>query len=75
MTREDFERTLRVYTRRKPFIPFTVLLTDGRRYVIDHPELTFNGSVAGCISETDGLIDFSFDEVERFDILVAEPQV
>lgn len=74
MTREDFERDFKAYLHRKPFLPFAVALTDGRQYVIDHPSITFDGGVVGFMSESDGLIDFSFDEVDHFGPLVPEPQ-
>lgn len=75
MTLQDFEKSLKTYTRRKPFLPFVVSLTDGRQYIIDHPAFTFDGGVAGHISEEDGLIDFSFDEVDHFEVLQPEAQV
>lgn len=74
MTKEEFERTLRSHVRRQPFIPFSVQLVDGRHYEIEHPVITFDGSVAGYLSESQGLVDFSFDEVDHFQILQPETQ-
>lgn len=74
MTRESFERELKSHWRRKPFLPFIIALIDGRRYLISHPTISFDGAVAGYLSETDGLIDFDFDEVDHFEIPVPELQ-
>ena len=71
---DEFERVLKAHRGRRPFLPFVVRLKDGRQYLIDNPAITFDGGVVGFMSDTDGLIDFSFDEVDRFEIAAPEPQ-
>ena len=48
---ESFERSLRAYSRRVPFQPFTVELVSGTRITVDHPEaLVFRGGLAVYIA-------------------------
>ena len=54
MQTDAFERSLRAFVRRTPFVPFTVELTSGTRFQVLHPEaLAFNGGLAVYIG-TDG---------------------
>lgn len=47
MQAENFDRTLRALSRKVPFRPFTVELTSGGRFEVDHPEaLVFRGGLA-----------------------------
>lgn len=51
MHADNFENSLRAFTRRQPFKPFCVELMSGNRFVIDHPEaLAMRGPVAVYIS-------------------------
>ncbi|MGL5095941.1 MAG: hypothetical protein ACRDD1_10150, partial [Planctomycetia bacterium] len=38
MERDDFERSLRAFQRRRPFRPFQVELVNGDHFQVDHPE-------------------------------------
>jgi hypothetical protein len=38
MTRENFEKVLRVFLARAPFEPFTIELISGSRVEVNHPE-------------------------------------
>jgi len=47
MLAEHFEKTLRAFSRRTPFRPYTVELISGTRIQVDHPEaLVTRGGVA-----------------------------
>ncbi len=72
MTKEIFTQTLRDFTRRKPFIPFVFEMNDGRRIVIDQPFVAFAEGVAGYLSDEDGLIDISCEDVRAMTFLSAE---
>jgi hypothetical protein len=72
MSEEIFTKTLRAYTQRKPFLPFIVQLVDGRRIVVEHPGVAFGGGVAGFVSDSEGLVGFSCDEVSSIDPVPAE---
>jgi hypothetical protein len=51
MTRENFERSLAAFWRRRPFRPFVVELVSGERIKADHPEaLVLRGGSAGYVS-------------------------
>lgn len=48
---ESFERSLRAYSRRVPFQPFTVEFVSGSRITVDHPEaLVFRAGLAVYIA-------------------------
>jgi hypothetical protein len=72
MTPEQFDQTLRQFIRREPFQPFVVELIDGRRFEFERPEVGFGGGTAGFISDTDGLVGFSFDQVREVRLLTHE---
>lgn len=38
MTVETFDGTIIAFKQRRPFIPFTVVMVNGDRYQVDHPE-------------------------------------
>jgi len=38
MVAENFDETLRAFRRRTPFRPFTVVLVNGDRFEVDHPD-------------------------------------
>ena len=71
MDREHFQRTLRAFHRRTPFLPFTVALVNGDRFQVDHPEaLVTRGGIAVYIS-VDG-VPTLFDH-QSVSQLVGEP--
>jgi hypothetical protein len=47
-------------------------LWDGRRVVVDYPSVAFSDGAAGFISETEGLIPFTCDEVQAISQATAE---
>jgi hypothetical protein len=65
MTQEHFTQQLRDFLHRQPFQPFLVELQDGRTIAITEPAVAIAGSAAGFLSDTDGLVSFSCDEVRR----------
>ena len=47
MESESFERSLRAFTRRTPFVDFFVELASGGSFTVDHPEaLVLRGGLA-----------------------------
>lgn len=51
MERENFERSLRAFVKRRPFESFLVRFVDGTAITVDHPEaLVLRGGVAVYIS-------------------------
>lgn len=51
MIEENFERSLRAFSQRKPFRPFLVELASGSRLIVEHPEaLAYRGRVAVYIN-------------------------
>lgn len=66
MTQEDSEQTLRTFLRRRPFQPFTVILSDGQRIDVDIPKaVAFGGGGGGFIYPTEGPIFFECEEVSQ----------
>ena len=58
MTPEDFEKTIRSFVYRQPFLPFVVEQVEGPPILIDKPDLlAFNGGGAGYLSEEIHLIN------------------
>jgi hypothetical protein len=72
MTSEAFEQQLLALVHREPFSPFLVELENGRRIAIDRPAVAINNGGAGFLSDADGLVDFSCDEVRRIALLTGE---
>lgn len=66
MAKEDFENCLRQYLERRPFRPFVIEFTDGRRLVIKQIPVVFNDGAAGFIDPSDTLVEFFHDEVQAF---------
>ena len=67
MAKDEFETCLRQYLERRPFQPFVIELTDGRRLVIKQLPVVFSDGAASFIDPADGaLVDFSHDQVQTF---------
>lgn len=50
MKEDNFERSLRAFSKRRPFKPFRVELASGAHFTVDHPEaLAQRGAVAAYI--------------------------
>lgn len=50
MTEENFERSLKAFSQRRPFKPFVVELASGTQFTIEHPEaLAHRGPVAAYL--------------------------
>jgi hypothetical protein len=75
MNEQEFTAALRRLTQQRPFIPFIVEMTDGRRLVIDHPAVAFGGGAAGFLSESDGLVDFCCEDVHSIAPLTSKVKV
>ena len=73
MTEELFTKMLREFIHRRPFIPFVVLLRDGTRLTIDSPSVVFSGPSATFMSEDNGFVEFSCEQVQSMDIIVCPP--
>jgi hypothetical protein len=54
MTKEAFERSLRVFSQRRPFKPFVVELASGARLTVDHPEALAHRGPAAVYVSPDG---------------------
>jgi hypothetical protein len=54
MTTANFEKSLRAFQKRAPFRPFTVELTSGYRFQIDHPEAVVLRAGAAVFVSADG---------------------
>ncbi len=65
ITADNFDQLLRNNVNRKPFHPFVVELKSGKVFPFTKPNVAFGGGVAGFISEEEGLVNFSFDEVKE----------
>ena len=74
MTSEAFQETLRLFLHRKPFLPFVAVLLDGSKITIDRSSVAMNGGGAGFLSDEEGLIDFTCDQVHHFEVLKPEFQ-
>jgi hypothetical protein len=67
MSKNEFETFLRRYLEHRPFQPFVVELTDGRRVVVKQPPVAYSDGAASFIEPSTGaLVDFSHDEVRSF---------
>ncbi|MBI1832343.1 MAG: hypothetical protein HYR84_12945 [Planctomycetes bacterium] len=66
MEARAFERTLGVFTRRKPFRPFMVELVSGASLLVEHPEaLIIRGAVAIHIDKDNEWTMFDNEGVSR----------
>ena len=66
MTREAFEKSLRAFSKRTPFMPFAVELVSGTRITVDHPEaLMFRGGIAVYFDKTDSPSLFDHEGVAQ----------
>ncbi|MBI2807854.1 MAG: hypothetical protein HYX68_22965 [Planctomycetes bacterium] len=66
MEAEAFERSLRAFTRRKPFQPFMVELVSGTRLLIEHPEaLIFRTKVAVYVDKDNEITHFDNTGVSK----------
>jgi hypothetical protein len=66
MTATEFDDTLRILVRRRPFYPFEIELVDGNRLWIDRAEaLGFNSGAGAFISENQEIYFFNNTTVRR----------
>jgi hypothetical protein len=66
MTKEDFEQQLRTFLRRRPFQPFTVVLTTGERIEVDVPEaVAMGGGAAGYLDPAGEATLFDCEDVSE----------
>ncbi|MCI0683383.1 MAG: hypothetical protein L0Y71_14865 [Gemmataceae bacterium] len=67
MLQANFERSLRRFTRRRPFRPFVVELTSGSQFFVQHPEALafYNGIAVYLASEGDDYMYFDHHTVAR----------
>ena len=60
MTIENFQALIEAHSLRRPFHPFTIELTDGQRFEVDHPlALAYRDNLAFFISP--GAVPHWFD--------------
>lgn len=64
MPEERFQQLLRECICREPFAPFYADLMYGQRILVDYPSVAFSGRAAGFLSDTEGLIRFSCDDLK-----------
>lgn len=72
MKNEIFESSLSAIVNRQPFIPFALVLTNGRRIVIDRPAVAFDREGGVYLSEESGLVPFQCENVEKIEALALE---
>ena len=67
MTRDEFEQRLRTLIRRRPFLPFTIVLATGERLDVDVPEaVALGGGAGGYLSPSGEAFLFDCDGVQEF---------
>ena len=66
MNPDHFDQALRERTSRRPFRAFEVVLKGGGRILVTHPDVAFGGGVACLPTEEEGLVDFTWDQVNEF---------
>ena len=72
MNEELFQKTLREFLHRDPFLPFVVELTTGGRVVVDEPTVAFAGGAAVYFSPTYDLLEFRCDHVKDIRLATQE---
>lgn len=66
MVRENFERSLHAFVRRRPFKPFNAELVSGSEVRIEHPDaLVFRGGVAVYVDTSGQPTIFDHEGVSR----------
>ena len=67
MTADNFDQTLAAFQQRSPFRPFTVVLTSGTRFEIDHPgALVWRDGVGVFVGPGGVPVIFDHEGVEQF---------
>jgi len=67
MTADKFNQTLAAFQQRSPFRPFTVVLSSGARFEIDHPgALVARDGVAVFVGPGGVPVIFDHEGVEHF---------
>ena len=76
MATNHFDRTLRAFKRRSPYLPFTVALVNGDRFEVDHPDaLVVRDGVAVFIGVGGVPVVFDHEGVSQFvGDLMGEPK-
>ena len=73
MTREDFEKQMRIFLRQRPFQPFTVMLNSGDRIEVDVAEsVAFDAGSAAYISEDGEITLFACEDVRQIQIMTVD---
>jgi hypothetical protein len=73
MNKDEFDNRLREFRQRRPFVPFTVELQDGRHLAVKQPQFVFEEGAASFIDPDDGaLVEFAHDEVKTMGFLEQE---
>jgi hypothetical protein len=71
MAADNFNQALTAFQQRSPFRPFTVVLSSGTRFEIDHPgALVFRDGVTVFVGPGEAPVIFDHEGVEHF---VADP--
>ena len=74
MKRDDFEQQVRTSLRRRPFRPFSIVLTTGTRFEVDAPEaLAFDGGAAGYLNPNGEPFLFPCEDVLQTEASTPEP--
>jgi hypothetical protein len=64
MSQQEFEDFLRQHIRREPFFPFIVELNDGRKIIVPHSRVAFDGGAASFFAPGDDLVMFVCEDVK-----------
>lgn len=65
MTADDFYRTMIELLHRRPFLTFTVELSNGNRIEIDRPSVAIRGGVAAFIARGGRPIPLDAEDVKQ----------
>ncbi len=67
MVADTFDQTLRAFTDRRPFRPFTISLVNGNRFEVDYPTaLVFRDGVAVYLGPRGVPVIFDHEGVSEF---------
>ena len=79
MTKDNFAKSLKAFTNRRPFRSFEIELTNGRRFRVEHPEAIVTRGGAGTAMFIDAAENFHlFDHegvAQLTDEVEARPEV
>jgi hypothetical protein len=74
MTRENYQKAVDAFKQRVPFQPFAIEMEDGRRFVVEDPQVLHCYAGAGTFLHPNGDFDFvDSEDVKQLVELTAAP--